>query len=209
MQTLNVREYPHPIHVRPNGCDTANMRDVMRTRVYDRFPDEFDPVRIVDCGAFIGCSVVYFAERYPAASIVAIEPDAGNFSMLQRNAEPYRGRVELRHAGVWGPHAGGLAYKGGSPDWARRYEATEAPSVGVVDLDTLWPDETIDLLKIDIEGAERHLFDGQPEWLERTRAVVIELHGADCENKYHAAVGKDFRTWREGELTFSIRESWG
>ena len=40
--------------------------------------------------------------------------------------------------------------------------------------------DVVDLVKIDIEGAERAVF-RQVDWLERVRALAIEFHGSARE----------------------------
>src|SRR4051812_47172767 len=44
---------------------------------------------IVDCGANIGASAMYFALEYPRATIIAVEPESANFTLLEKNAEGF------------------------------------------------------------------------------------------------------------------------
>src|SRR5262245_62031962 len=53
-------------------------------------PLDTPPRVIVDCGAHIGCTTVYFANRFPGATIYALEPEESNFELLKRNVAPYR-----------------------------------------------------------------------------------------------------------------------
>jgi hypothetical protein len=65
--------------------------------------------------------------------------------------------------------------------------------------------ETIDLLKIDIEGAENELFRTNYEsWLPRTRAIVLEIHNhfrPDCSSVLEKALSQfHFKEiWFEGD----------
>ncbi len=75
----------------------------------------------------------------------------------------------------------------------------------------LTPDGRVDLLKIDIEGAEVELFrDGSTAWLAQVRNIVIELHGGECELAFFRALAPyRYELSRSGELTFcrNIRQT--
>lgn len=60
----------------------------------------------------------------------------------------------------------------------------------------------IDLLKIDIEGAELELFRAPADWLNDVSSIVIELHGAECEKVFFKALkGYQYELGSSGELT--------
>jgi hypothetical protein len=65
------------------------------------------------------------------------------------------------------------------------------------------PGGAIDLLKIDVEGAELPLFTSNFEsWLARTRNLVIELHDGECSDAFFRALkGYDYQLERSGDLT--------
>ncbi len=67
--------------------------------------------------------------------------------------------------------------------------------------------EYVDLLKIDIESAEKELFSENVHlWLPRTRRLVIELHGPDCERIFFDAMNGHCTNFeRSGELTICRR----
>jgi hypothetical protein len=60
----------------------------------------------------------------------------------------------------------------------------------------------IDLLKMDVEKAEKEIFSDHPEWLGRVRNIVIELHGEPCAKSFFEAMSR-YRYDRTtlGELT--------
>ena len=137
---------------------------------------------IIDCGANIGLSVIWFAARHPNARIVALEPDSENYALLLENTRHLENLVTLR-AGVWGRTCAlTLANPGAASD---SYQYNESPSssaekIKAFDIETLRSNhqmETIDLLKMDIEGAEEFVFvDGCNKWLAVTSQLVIEIH---------------------------------
>ena len=58
------------------------------------------PQVIVDAGAYTGLSTAFFALRYPAAKIIAIEPDEANFELLLRNTAAFA-NVQAVRAALW------------------------------------------------------------------------------------------------------------
>jgi hypothetical protein len=66
--------------------------------------------------------------------------------------------------------------------------------------------ECIDLLKMDIEGAEREVFESG-EWISRVGAIAIELHDhikPGCRLAVEALT-KGWKSWQRGEVTFFVR----
>jgi FkbM family methyltransferase len=141
------------------------------------------PRTIVDVGANIGLASLYLARRFPRARIVAVEFEADNFRQLQRNTAGHT-NIACVHAGLW-PTDGLVAVANPTAaKWA--HVPTAAPagthneeSVRAISMATLMAEhglESIDLLKIDIEGSEYELFETAPEWMQQVKTVAIELH---------------------------------
>jgi hypothetical protein len=85
---ISVPGMSHPLYMRTGTSDRSAFNEVIVKRWYDHpFPGV--PQLIIDAGANVGYASVRFAELYPNADIVAIEPDRGNFAMLQQNVAPY------------------------------------------------------------------------------------------------------------------------
>jgi len=151
------------------------------------FPANFRPQVILDIGANIGISATLFAERFPAATIHAIEPVDSNFDMLKRNAElrpsihPHQlaladkdGTMEMMRSDNERNFGGFSFYSAGSQAAERFSVATATPSsflqsVGV---------KTVDMIKIDTEGAEYPILTAfDPEMLAKVTWITGELHG--------------------------------
>lgn len=88
-----------PVYVRPGTADQAVYDEGFVDREYDISCPE--PKFIIDAGAHIGLSIVWFAKKYPHARILAIEPEESNFKLLCRNTRRYPLMTVLR-AAVWG-----------------------------------------------------------------------------------------------------------
>ena len=213
ISTLSTRQLPRPIACRYGSTDFKVFNQIF-------FQDEYGPLRvsrdarlIVDCGAYVGYSTLYFLEKYPNAEVIAVEPDSRNYAMLTRNVAQYGARVTTINAGVW-PHKAGLKLrKGEGGEWATiacECPEGEQPDVNALDIPSILghrSNQRIDLLKLDIEGTERTLFAGNYEsWIDRVDTYVIELHGDACRAAFLGALSTGKFDYSEsGELTIAHR----
>ena len=174
---------------------------------------------VIGCGANVGFTSAYFLSQFPSCFIVAVEPDLGNFGILQRNLKKYGSRAEVVHAGIWSHNAplkiSRQRYRDGR-EWTIQVEECDAyqeADIQGVTIGSLLESSgfsRISLLKIDIEGAEVVVFQGNPDWLNRVDAIAIELHddssfGRATEIFYAAIQGHGFDITWSGELTICRR----
>lgn len=165
------------VWVRPGTSDLAIYDQIV---LHPYLPTNRSFTTIVDCGANIGLTVRYLKAAYPHARIIAIEPDDGNFAMLQRNTAGLPGIVCLK-AGVW-PTSGflNLRQEGlGSSGFqtVAGDEGSNLPAMSIPDIMKHTGIDRISLLKIDIEGSELELFSAADvSWIERVDAISIEIH---------------------------------
>lgn len=212
VRRLKLKGYRHPLYYRTGTSDLDVIRQVFVDREYECIGDEADVRLVIDCGANIGCTSAYFLRRYPLARVISIEPDPGNLAICRRNLTPYGERSTLIHSAIWPTPAPMRIERGGFRDgreWA--FQVSPAAEGQTPDLIATTIDELIDgsgadradILKIDIEGAEAALFREGPErWLPRTRHLVIELHGPECERAFEGALsGYRYESSQHGELT--------
>src|SRR5579883_1485462 len=69
---------------RHRSSDLACLQKVLFKQEY-RLPFDLAPRVIVDAGANIGAASLYFATRFPEATILALEPEQSNFQLLRKN----------------------------------------------------------------------------------------------------------------------------
>jgi FkbM family methyltransferase len=179
------------------------------------------PVRvIVDAGANIGIETLRFRHFHPEARIVAIEPDSGNFAMLSRNAGS-DGKIELLNSGLWSHKCRLHIIPGASAEGFRAEEMTGAPQPGDVDAVSI-PSimesrgiEEIDILKLDIEGAEYEVFSAADveSWIRRVKVMIFECPDADrpgtTQAIFEKLAGLDFVCHIHGENLVLIRKDTG
>jgi FkbM family methyltransferase len=209
---LHSKHALHPLYCRPNSSDYEVFHQVFYQREYSCLDDIHKAELIIDCGANVGYSSAYFLTRYPAAKVIAIEPDKGNFEMLQRNVALYGVRAEPIHSAIWS-HPRGLVisddrYRDGR-EWTRQVrecrggEPAQMTAVDVASLLDASGSKTISILKVDIERAEAVVFaTNYDKWINRVDNIVIELHDDECAAVFFKAIANlPFIVSRHGELT--------
>lgn len=174
---LTLRSLAHPILVRPGNDDIPTIVNNIIREEYAQFLPAEAPSIMVDAGAFIGDTSAYFLSRYPSLRVVAVEPEAANLQLAKVNLAPYGERVTLIQkalAGRAGLAAFGGQSIGGSLDKAgSMVETTTLPEIMASIREA-----RIDILKMDIEGAELQVFESEPEaWLPDVDLIIAELHG--------------------------------
>lgn len=206
--TIERPDVEHPFVVRVPSTDVPTYKHVFVSREYD-FECEVEPGTIVDAGANTGLASIFFANRYPEARIVAIEPEQRNFDLLVKNVEPYDNVIPV-HAALWksndeidlvDPGLGDWGYMTRSPDDEEDPVSRVCHKVQAMTVDRVMEEfdlQTIDLLKLNIEGAEREVFEQSNAWLDRVNSMVVKLHERmkpGCESSFsHGSSGFD-RQW--------------
>ena len=138
-----------------------------------------DPALIVDAGAHVGLASVYFASRYPRARVIALEPEPGNFAVLQRNARAHPNITPL-NVGLWSHRAGLRIEPVDDATWSFRVREDAGgagiPALGLHDVMREAGAARIDVLKMDIEGSEVEVLGTQPPWVGQVGTLIVELH---------------------------------
>lgn len=144
--------------------------------------------RILDCGANIGLSTLYFKSRHPGARITAYEADPAIARVLRANLDRNgAGDVEVVRAAVWNASGTVEFCAEGADSGAVASLATglEGKPVRVpsIRLRELLEREEVDLLKLDVEGAEDVVLEDCREQLRNVRAILLDLHELDPANR--------------------------
>lgn len=169
----------HPIYFRGIVADVFMFEQIFIDEQYD-IDITFEPKVIIDLGANVGFASILFANRFPDAKIFAVEPDTSNYEAAGRNVAPYP-NITLIKGAVW--HAseninlvdighGEAAYMvkpGEGEHMVKAYTIEEMmKAMGVAN---------IDILKIDIEGTEKEIFEnGADVWIPVTKLIIVETH---------------------------------
>jgi FkbM family methyltransferase len=218
VQTLVLPGLRHPVHVRLGTSDVEVMQQVLLDHEYD-FILPIQPRVIIDAGANIGFTSVFFANLYPDATIVALEPDRSNFQLLERNIANYP-HIRAVNAALWcenkqlslftldGAHAGFYTADG---DTKSQRECGEVSAITLEELMNTQGLNAIDVLKMDIEGAEKEVFQSSSAWIDKVNVLLVELHDhykPGCSEAFYKATANfQPEIVRKGETILRLRKA--
>ncbi len=169
------------VFLRKNTKDLETFEEIFFTNLYNT-PLNFEPLSIIDAGANVGLASLFFKMKYPKSSVFAIEIEKNNAEMILKNTNGLTD-FELALKALSNKKS---YYKVVDPYNAtnsfqmKEVEAEEDSDIESITLDEIlglkkW--DTIDILKIDIEGAEKELFEKNYEnWLPKVKVIMVETH---------------------------------
>jgi FkbM family methyltransferase len=144
-----------------------------------------DRVRtILDVGANIGDETARFLVHHPNAHIVAIEAAPRNFSILEKTFEKTP-NVEVANCAIWHVKTNLKIIPGRTMESFTVVETSEQgeetiPAITIQDLIERMGWNSIDILKLDIEGSEYELFTrGNREWTKKVKVFIFEVPDSD------------------------------
>jgi FkbM family methyltransferase len=162
-----------------------------------------EPV-ILDLGSNVGYSIIDLNRVYPKAKIYGVEMDRNNFEIAKKNLEHIK-NAKIVNAAIWITN-GVVTYDGNSNCDSFRIEETvhsELISIQSITIDyflELNKLSIIDYVKMDIEGAEKILFNENCDWLKKVRSIKVEYHD---ELTYSLIKEKlsvyQFEVWKDSE----------
>jgi FkbM family methyltransferase len=150
-----------------------------------KFRSATDHPRIIDCGSYIGTSILYFKVNYPNAVVTGFEPDETNFSIIKSNLQDWNfSNTNVVNAAIW-INNDFISFNA-KGNMASRIETGNAEGDGkkivrCVRLKDLLHEE-IDFLKIDIEGAEHAVLKDCSDNLINVKNLFVEYHGIYSES---------------------------
>jgi FkbM family methyltransferase len=179
--------------------------------------DRKAPLFIVDAGGYIGTAAIALAQLFPNATIVTLEPSDENYRILAQNVEPY-GNIVPIHAALDAEDGEKPLFDRGTGDWGFSMAADVAerglPEVGMtrtVSIPSLLAQmkrERVDILKLDIEGAERDVLSGSASWIDKVDMLFVELHDRivpGCTDAYMKASEGMKRFPKKGDKNVAVR----
>jgi FkbM family methyltransferase len=140
---------------------------------------------IIDCGANIGLSTIFFKKLYPQSTIIAFEPDPAIFACLQNNIRHFKlDKIKLYQKAIW-KSEGKVTFQteGGFSGRIENADVTKK----LIEIDTVrlydYLDQKIDFLKIDIEGAETEVLQDCATRLGNVEQLFVEYHSRNNESQ--------------------------
>ncbi len=143
-----------------------------------KFVSETNQPFIVEGGANIGLSIIYYKKLYPQAEVFAFEPDPNVFEALQENIKSFGfSGVTLLQKGLWKEDGRMKFYAEGS-DGGRI--ALDSDKHNIVNIDVVslreYLSKPVDFLNLDIEGSEMDVLESCQDLLKNVKNIFLEYH---------------------------------
>jgi len=184
-RSFHFRHFDREIRIKMSAPYLGAFKGVFLDAEYDcRRLLTLAPKRILDLGANIGMGAISLASQYPKAEIACVEPDPRNVNLLEHNLRENKINATVLKAAI-GPRSGTTRLRFGQNPTCSALasspmhdldQETEVDLVTVAHVMDCLQWSSIDLVKIDIEGAEDELFSADCDWLHAVGAMILEIH---------------------------------
>ena len=211
---IKIRLKENHIFARAKTTDLYAFDQIFIEEEY-KLPIKIKPKLIIDAGANAGYASYYFAQTYPNAQIIAVEPEESNFKILTKNLSKQK-NIKLIKSAIWSKNTYLKIRNKTSQKWSFRVEETNNKkdafkSITISEILKKSKHTEIDILKLDIEGAEKEVFSKNfKPWLSKTNIIIIEFHegySPGCRKVFHNAIKKyNFKAFNNGENEIFIKE---
>lgn len=201
------------VSFRKNQSDLYILREnfVEQIYTYNGIP-QHEVTSIVDLGANAGLSALFFQAQFPHAEITCVEPVQMNVELLEQNrsqngykwkiirgaAADRPGQVTLFPNEWWSSSTTTESVanaREGNEGRLEKVLALPPEEVPALTVDQILDDagfKAVDILKMDIEGAEQSIFEADLSWLPRVRILIIEIHDKYVNRQFIEAQLKEF-----------------
>lgn len=197
----------HSLHIHDHASFRLGKKELFRQQVY-KFDSPKKTPYIIDCGANMGMSIIYFKSLYPGAKILAFEADPYIFSYLEKNIRSFQFEdVLIVNKAVWNANDEVLSFLAEGGAGGRVQEKSGA--FKFVDVKTARLRDQlsgeIDFLKIDIEGAEYKVIEDCADLLGNVQNLFIEYHSmANSKQNLHLIL----QLVQEAGFRYHIKEAY-
>jgi FkbM family methyltransferase len=218
-------------YLRKGGSDSKVFNHIFVSKEYHPLielikSNKISIKNLIDVGANIGLATIYIDKHLPNLKIVSIEPDEDNFNLLIQNLGSLKNQnIEKLNLALW--HKREVLYKDRSfrdgEEWSYTFDVrkniccnfpsgNEVKGITIHDVINDFKLDEIGILKLDIEGAERFLFDkkiSDLSFLNITKILALEIHDEfNIRQKiYNILLEHHFSFFNSGELTIAINSN--
>lgn len=217
----NTADEAVKVFARETSSDFLVYRQVFLKNGYRKLVEiveqyNINPKVVLDCGSNVGYTSIYLNLFFKNIKLICVEPDRKNNKQIHKNFElnNIKNYKVYRNA-LWSERKKlylNNDFRDGS-DWAisasEQKTDMEVESITIRDIIRENNIDQIDILKIDIEGAEKDIFENDKDdfnWLKITKVIAIEIHDEyDCREKIRSVLNRlNFDLFEDGELTYGI-----
>jgi FkbM family methyltransferase len=176
-------DHPLRFQVFDNPASKQHATETLTGTTYPKIPFLSAVERVLDIGANVGASAMFFASNYPAARIVALEPARQAFVLLACNTI-HHPNIRVHNVGLYDRTTRRTLYKG-LPDSVTNSVVPNVltgnvqEEIQLVAADAFVRQvgmERPDIIKIDTEGCEIPIISTILESFRNARAIYLEYH---------------------------------
>jgi FkbM family methyltransferase len=175
---------------------------IFKAEIYGFKPDRADPV-IIDGGAHIGLASLYFAQKYPQSKITAFEADPAIAVMLRHNLASFEcTQVDVHAKAVWVDESGvGFKRSGDDSGHVSPVAGPAGNRLPSIRLRSILSRRPVDLLKLDIEGAEFDVIRDCRDVLSNAKNAIVEIHRLDQD---YGSLGDLFKVFEDNHFQYTL-----
>lgn len=205
--SVHPRSLKHPVKIN-SKIEFKMMHSICLKKSYSFGKIRWTPETIIDAGANVGFAAVYFASRFPNASICAVEPEKNNFERLSENCAPFQNITcvhgaltdRVKKLSLYNDEGRIDSFKVLSSSESSGEHLLQGYSIPALLEKMGW--SRIGLLKMDIEGSESEVFGNSFEdWINLVDMFAIEVHDT-AENQCTKSV---FRALEKIDVGYALR----
>jgi len=177
---MQIKNCKNPFFIRGGTSDIDIFRDFFLEQQYAVTNN--DAKSFIDAGANIGAATFLFKTRNPEAVVIAIEPEESNCKMFNMNCQVFDNVTLLKRVLYHSSDIGMNLRNEAAFKFSYRYDLSELDinnevlSISINDIVNQYNLIRIDVLKIDIEGGEKSVFEKNTEWIDAVDQIIIEIH---------------------------------
>ncbi|SDN44385.1 methyltransferase, FkbM family [Desulfonauticus submarinus] len=179
------------------------LEQIFKKEIYKFYSNSKKPV-IIDCGAHIGLTSIYFARLYPSARIYSFEADQDIFKVLEYNISYNKIKnIKIYNKAVWIHNRGVYFCQKGNDSGYISNKSSHAlvPSLKLKEfLDNF---DKIDLLKLDIEGAEFEVLKDIDDSIDKISTAIVEVHKL---NEKKTLLSDIFKVFERGDFRYVLSD---
>jgi FkbM family methyltransferase len=218
-RSLTARLYPH--------SDCFTLKQIFIDREYQPLVSMFranklpvERLKVIDAGANVGYTSAFLLSHFPDAEIACIEPEGGNLRLLEQNLDESirAGQVVTYNMGLMDKNGVSLSidrtFRDGKDHSVSVFESEGGQGIESITVERIMDErgwESLDILKVDIEGAERFVFGEGADtgFLTKVRSAAIEIHDEfDIRDEVYSVLRRyGFVLFNSSETTFGLNIS--
>jgi FkbM family methyltransferase len=178
---IRLRCVDGPLLARPLSTDRLVIKEIFGDKIY-RAIHAIPFTSVLDCGANGGVFAAYAQTQAGAAlrTYIGVEPDPDSFALLAemvhlRGMEPISTLFQVAVS----DHDATASFNTDGKSWTHRLMEGGKLVVQTLTINSILDRaglKEVDLMKLDVEGAEKQVLEAWPTWRHRVKCVVVELH---------------------------------